>query len=151
MAQNPPQKRQQNAPPTIKEDSLEDYMNNFIFNDRFPVYKYSHMRKTVDINSMTVEKIPMFVDGNVVWTHFKISVKPGWTSPPYRVDVDIKITVMEGKAWLLIDYKGKSASRMIEWGDIVIIPAGTTYHTLNISVQDPFIFTIDANTLLEME
>ena len=150
MAAQQPQKRQQNAPP-VPPPVETDYMHNFIANGRFPIYKYSNLRKIVDTNAITVEKIPMFVDGNVVWTHFRVIVKPTWRTDPYSVDIDIRLTILEGQAWLLLEYKKQPAGSMVEAGDIVIIPAGASYTILNLSRNENCIYTLDANALLEME
>ena len=135
--------------PPIQPDV--DYVNNFISNGRFPVYKYTNLRKITDTNAMTVEKIPMFVNGNVVWTHFRVTVKPTWRTDPYSVDIDIRLTILEGQAWLLLDYKKTPAGAMVEAGDIIIIPANASYTILNLSRNENCIYTIDANSLLEME
>lgn len=128
-----------------------DFINNFINYGRFPIYKYSTLKKIIDNDIWIVEKMPMYVDGLVTWTHFKIQLKPSWRTEPYRTDIDIRITLLEGKAWTLVEYKGKNGGDILEAGDIVIIPNGASYQILNQSKTEPCVYTMDANTLLEIE
>lgn len=130
----------------------DNLIKNFIHGGRFPVYKYDNLKEITSKNSnWKVEKIPMFVDGVVVWTHFKITLKEGWNTEPYETDTDIRFTVLDGSVWLLIKYKGKSAGLILEAGDIAIIPQESSYQVLNQSKNSFCEYTLDANTLLEIE
>src|SRR3982750_3178741 len=106
-------------------------MNNFIVKRQFPIYKFDNLKQVFDNEFMTVKKIPMFVNGVVVWTYYHIEIKPGKTTIRYNVDVDCRITILEGSAWFMLEYKKEPGSMMVEPGDMFIIPNGSEYMVLN--------------------
>lgn len=129
-----------------------DFSKKFFNGGKYPVYNYSKLQEIkTDTTNWKIEKIPMFVDGFVTWTHFKITLKGGGRTEPYQTDADIRLTLLEGSLWLLIMYKGSNGGDIIEAGDIVIIPNGSTYTILNQSRHENCVYTLDANTLLEIE
>lgn len=128
-----------------------DYSKSFWNDNIYPVYKYDQLKTIISDSRWTVEKIPMFVDGVVVWTHFKVTLpKKGFTQP-YNTDVDIQLKMLHGAAWLMMTFKGKHGGTVVEAGDIIIIPNGASYHLMNQSINEICVYTLDANTLLELE
>lgn len=127
-----------------------DFTNNFIIGNRFPVYKLDNLKEVFSNQAVKVEKIPMFVDGKVAWTHIKITLNPKWHSEPYQTDIDVRLSILSGKAWLMLTYKGKNAANMVEAGDIIVIPNGASYNLLNNSGSEVCEYFLDANTLLEI-
>jgi hypothetical protein len=140
----------QQVPPKKPQVGDVDFQKNFINYGRFPVYNYDNLIEVMDTTMMRVEKIPMYVDNVCVWTHFRVTLKPSWRTEPYKTDVDIRLTMFEGEAWILIQHKGKNAGDIVGAGSIMIIPANASYTILNISRNGNCVYTMDANTLLEM-
>jgi hypothetical protein len=133
----------------INEDI--DFSKRFIINQQFPVYKYESLTPVIDNPIWSVQKFAAFVDGNIVWTYFLITIKPGKASDPYQIDSDTKLGVIEGSAWLMISHKGQHGSRMIEGGDMVIIPENATYNLLNLSKTENIIYSLDSNTFQQIQ
>lgn len=129
-----------------------DWSKKFFNGGKYPVYNYDKLQQIkTDESNWKIEKIPMFVDSYVTWTHFKVTLKKGGRTEPYQTDADIRLTLIEGSIWLLIMYKGQNGGDILEPGDIVIIPKGSVYTILNQSKNQDSVYTLDANTLLEME
>ena len=135
--------------PPLQEDI--DFSKRFIINQQFPVYQYSSLLPVIDNPVWTVQKFAAFVDGNIVWTYFLITIKPGKAIDPYQVDSDTKLSVIEGSAWLMITHKGQHGSRIIEAGDMVIIPENATYNLLNQSRTENIIYSLDSNTFQQIQ
>lgn len=128
-----------------------DFIHNFINLGRFPVYKFESLKEVINNQVWTVKKIPMFVDGVVTWTRFHIDLNPSWRTDPFPTDVDIKLEMITGKAWLLIEHKDRNGGDILEAGHMALIPAGSTFQVLNQSKTEKCTYTLDANTLLEIE
>lgn len=128
-----------------------DFSKRFIINGIFPVHEFADLVDVVDNPTWKVQKTVSVVDGNIVWTYFYITIKPGQHTDPYKLDADTKMTILEGQAWLMILHKSGSGARMVEAGNFVMIPEGATYTLLNQSKNENLIYTLDANTLLQIQ
>ena len=128
-----------------------DFSKNYIVHGRFPIYHVDNLKPIISNEKMDIRKIPMVVDGDIVWTYLRISLKPRQFTDPYKTDIEVKITVLEGSAWIHIMHGGTNAGNIIEPGDIFIIPANATCAISNQSSSDDFVYTIDGNTLLQID
>ncbi|MFI5407507.1 MAG: cupin domain-containing protein [Nitrososphaerales archaeon] len=130
-----------------------DFSNNYIVHGRFPIYNINDIEKikpVIDNERMTVRKIPMGVDGQIVWTHLSVTLHPKQFTEPYSTDTDIVIKIMEGSAWMAVLHNNQNAGNIVEPGDMIIIPKNGSYTLMNQSKTDKFMFTIEGNILLQM-
>jgi mannose-6-phosphate isomerase-like protein (cupin superfamily) len=135
----------------VEENKELDFSKKFIVHGRFPIYHIDNLKPIIDNEKMTIKKIPMGVDGTIVWTYLHISLKPKQFTDPYSTDTEIRITALEGESWMHIMYKGDNAGNIIEPGDIIVIPKGASFVLSNQSKEETFVYAIDGNTLLQVD